>query len=78
MERSPMMLQVECTYFFEENPFALETGESLATRLGRSVDDLIPVLERLVELSVLTRIGSGEQSVYRYNRPVTVYRNLRT
>jgi hypothetical protein len=72
-----MMLQVECTYFFEENPFALETLESLATRLGRSVDDLIPVLDRLVELTVLTRIGSGDQSVYRYNRPVTVYRNLR-
>jgi hypothetical protein len=72
-----MVLQVECTYFFEENPFALETGESLAMRLGRSVDDLIPVLERLVELSVLSRIGSGAQSVYRYNRPVTVYRNLR-
>lgn len=77
MERSLMMLQVECTYFFEENPFALETLESLATRLGRSVDDLIPVLDRLVELTVLTRIGSGDQSVYRYNRPVTVYRNLR-
>jgi len=77
VERSLMMLQVECTYFFEENPFALETLESLATRLGRSVDDLIPVLDRLVELTVLTRIGSGDQSVYRYNRPVTVYRNLR-
>lgn len=76
MMNSAIMLQVECTYFFEENPFALETGESLAMRLGRSADDLVPVLERLVELSVLTRIGDGDQPVYRYNKPLTVYRKV--
>lgn len=73
MDKQAMVLQVECTHFFAENPYALETAESLAMRLGRMEEDLVPILERLVEQSVLTRAGGGDPPVYRYVRPITVY-----
>lgn len=73
MEKVSMILQVECNHFFAENPFALETAESLALRLGRTEEDLVPVLELLVEQSVLARTEDGDQSVYRYIRPLTAY-----
>ncbi|WEG12475.1 hypothetical protein PU629_20630 [Pullulanibacillus sp. KACC 23026] len=64
-----LLLQVECTYFFEENPFAMETLESLASRLGRSTEHLKPIINSLVALSILTEIESGNDSIYRYNQP---------
>lgn len=76
MERNRLMLQIECTYFFEENPFALETKESLATRLGRSANELEPILSNLVALSVLTKFGEGEDTVYRYNQPIMINEKL--
>lgn len=71
-----MLLQVECTYFFEENPYALETKQSLALRLGRSVLDLEPILDHLVSLTVLSRNGDGEETIYRYNQPVIIHEKL--
>jgi len=76
VERNRLMLQIECTYFFEENPFALETKESLATRLGRSANELEPILSNLVALSVLTKFGEGEDTVYRYNQPIMINEKL--
>lgn len=73
MNKNTMLLQVECTYFFEENPYAIETKKSLALRLGRSADDLEPVLNNLVSLTILTRSGDGEDSIYRYNRPMIIH-----
>jgi hypothetical protein len=69
-------LQVECTYFFEENPYAMETIESLALRLGRPVESLEPILNNLVSLTILIRVGEGSQSIYRYNHPVVIKEKL--
>jgi hypothetical protein len=65
-------LQIECTLFFQENPYTFETLEGLAVRLGRNLEDLRPVLDNLVESSILEVIGSGAQSIYRYIQPVWV------
>lgn len=65
-------LQIECTLFFQENPYTFETLEGLAVRLGRNLEDLRPVLDNLVESSILEVIGSGTQSIYRYIQPVWV------
>lgn len=65
-------LQVECTMFFQENPYTYETLDGLAIRIGRNPDDLRPVLEKLVEDSILEVIGSGYQAIYRYIQPVTM------
>lgn len=72
MNMNTMSLQVECTYFFEENPYAMETVQSLATRLGRSAEYLEAVLQELVSLTILSRVGAGEESIYRYNQPLKV------
>lgn len=55
--------------FFQENPYALETAESLAIRLGRKMEHLLPVLEQLVGTSILESIGNGENPIYRYLQP---------
>ena len=78
MDSNTMLLHVECTYFFEENPYALETKYSLAERLGRSADDLEPVLDRLVTLTVLTKTGEGDFTIYRYQQPYTIQDKLGT
>lgn len=62
-------LQVECTMFFQENPYTYETLEGLAVRIGRKPEELGPVLERLVENSILEVIGAGQQAIYRYIQP---------
>ncbi|GIN62428.1 hypothetical protein J27TS8_24210 [Robertmurraya siralis] len=62
-------LKVECTLFFEENPYTLETAEGLALRLGRKTAELVLILEHLVTDSILEKIGDGEQAIYRYVQP---------
>jgi hypothetical protein len=64
-----LMLQTECTLFFEENPYALETVEGLANRLGRKIEHIQPVLERLVQLSILSQVGVQKHVLYRYSQP---------
>ncbi|MGG0719938.1 hypothetical protein ABE096_20515 [Robertmurraya massiliosenegalensis] len=62
-------LKVECTLFFEENPYTLETAEGLASRLGRKTNELVLILEHLVAVSILEKIGEGDQAIYRYVQP---------
>lgn len=62
-------LQVECTMFFQENPYTYETLDGLAIRIGRKPEELSPVLEILVESSILEVIGVGQQAIYRYIQP---------
>lgn len=69
-------LQIECTYFFEENPYALETIQSLGIRLGRSIQELEPVLNNLVSLTIITKIGEGAEAIYRYNEPIMTNEKL--
>jgi hypothetical protein len=62
-------LKVECTLFFQENPYTLETLDGLAARLGRKTSDLSLILEHLVTVSILEKIGEGENAIYRYVQP---------
>lgn len=64
-----LSLQAECLLFFELNPYMIENETGLSIRLGRSLQDLSPVLERLTELSILHRVGEGREAYYRYNQP---------
>lgn len=64
-----LSLQAECLLFFEQNPYTIENEEGLSIRLGRNLQDLSSVLERLTELSILQRMGEGEEAYYRYNQP---------
>lgn len=62
-------LQMECTFFFEQNTYAMETSASVALRLGRNPEDIVPILLKLEQLSILERIGEGETAIYRYRTP---------
>jgi len=64
-----LSIQAECLLFFEQNPYTIENEEGLSIRLGRSLQDLSPVLERLTELSILQRLGVGHEAYYKYNQP---------
>ncbi|GGA42352.1 hypothetical protein [Paenibacillus physcomitrellae] len=68
-ERDQLTLQMECTLFFENNPYAYQTLDGLSTRLGRHADQLDGVLNRLVELSILNRVGDGTRAIYYFNAP---------
>lgn len=69
MRNIHLMLQAECTLLFEQNPYLLETVDGLAERLGRDAEVLQPVLQQLVQLSILDQLSSGEHLLYRYNQP---------
>ncbi|WP_174729049.1 hypothetical protein [Mesobacillus harenae] len=64
-------LQMECTLFFQENPYMFETLDGIALRLGRKREDIDPVVKQLVSNSLLEKIGDGDQAIYRYIQPDT-------
>lgn len=71
MDKNNMLsLRMECTLFFQENPYTFETAEGLALRLGRKREHIEPILQHLVSLSILEKIGEGDRAIYRYNQPV--------
>ncbi len=64
-------IELECISFFEENLYTFETLEGLAVRIGRKKEDIQMVLNKLVELAIVERIGNqGQHSVYRYIKPM--------
>ncbi|RKN65152.1 hypothetical protein [Paenibacillus ginsengarvi] len=68
-EEDTWQLQMECTRFFQNNPYSIETAEGISLRLGRKTEHLDPVLCRLVSLAILEKTGNGSRSIYRYIEP---------
>lgn len=66
---SELALRIECTLFFQANPFTFETVEGLALRMGRTVQALLPTLNYLSERNIVEKIESGDQIIYRYIQP---------
>lgn len=64
-----LKVQTECSLFFEENPYAYETVDGLADRLGRRSEHILPALNQLVALSILEQIGTEENALYHYLQP---------
>jgi hypothetical protein len=64
-----LLLRLECSLFFQQNPYTLETEDGVALRLGRITNELRPALEYLVRHGILDKIGEGETAIYRYLRP---------
>ncbi|MGJ7918981.1 hypothetical protein [Neobacillus sp. LXY-4] len=64
-----MSLQIECTLFFQENPYTFETLNGIALRLGRNPEDIKLAIKHLMSISVLEMIGEGDQAIYRYIEP---------
>ena len=69
-----MPLQIECTLFFQENPYTFETLEGIALRLGRQREDIKIAIDHLISISILEIIGEGEHAIYRYIQPEYCFR----
>ncbi|HID65018.1 MAG TPA: hypothetical protein EYP49_20050 [Anaerolineae bacterium] len=50
--------------FFGENPYTSDTAESIAQRIGRSLDTVLPELIDLAMVGLLERIEIGEAVVF--------------
>jgi hypothetical protein len=70
MEKNDLLLRVECSLFFQQNPYTFETEEGMALRLGRMSKDLRPALAYLVGHGILDKIGEGDSAIYRYLQPL--------
>lgn len=67
-----LLLQVECSLYFQHRPWVAETVSSLSRQIGKPEYALMPVLERLVELSILRQVeGWGGAMLYDYRPPRT-------
>ncbi|RLL47026.1 hypothetical protein D8M04_07490 [Oceanobacillus piezotolerans] len=65
-------LQMECTMLFQSNPYMIETPEGISVRLGRKVEDILPVIDQLCNQGILQRLGDELTPLYRYQEPVII------
>ncbi len=63
------IIRLEILEFFESNPFAWETADDLARKIGRDPLTVQEALERLRELGILTARGASPPLRYRYQAP---------
>lgn len=62
------MLRLELIEFFQSNPYAWETAEGLARKIGRDPEKVQEAIQRLLDLGIVaTRPGASPR--YRYEPP---------
>ncbi|WP_379137363.1 hypothetical protein [Paenibacillus sp. sgz500958] len=64
-----ILLQIECTLFFQQNPYAFHTIEGLAIHIGRSKELLEEVLMVLCEKEIVEAVRERDGILYRYRSP---------
>lgn len=73
VKESSLLLEMECTMLFQSNPHMIESIIGLETRLGRRQEDLLPVIERLLEMGIIQTVGSVQDDpvkrLFRYKEP---------
>ncbi|WP_067728963.1 hypothetical protein [Oceanobacillus damuensis] len=62
-------LQMECTLLFQSNPYMIETAEGISKKLGRKVDDILPIIDQLENQGILQMLGDEFSPLYRYKEP---------
>lgn len=68
-EQNKLTIALECTVFFQQNPFTLETADGIAMRIGRKLADIEPVLRNMTLKGFLLRDGEGSHAIYSYILP---------
>ena len=63
------IIRLELLEFFESNPFAWETADDLARKIGRAPRPVQEALDQLRELGILTARGAAPALRYRYQAP---------
>lgn len=69
MDELILIISIELTYFFNNNPFTRDTCAGIARRLGRDVNLVGIALERFVEKKLLGKIGKEPNYIYVYMPP---------
>ncbi|KGX91797.1 hypothetical protein [Pontibacillus marinus] len=69
IEENQLTLELACIQYFEGNQDASTTINNLSLRTGVTVDELSPVLEQLLKLSIIERIETRDGELYRYVQP---------
>lgn len=69
MDELAMIISIELTSFFSNNPFARDTCAGIARRLGRDVTLVREALEGFVEKKILAKTGEGPNIIYKYLPP---------
>ena len=72
MEKRTIPLQMECTMLFQSNPYMIETPEGISVRLGRKVEDILPIIDQLSIQGILQRLGDETSPLYRYQEPIII------
>ncbi|WP_245843932.1 hypothetical protein [Oceanobacillus rekensis] len=62
-------LQMECTMLFQSNPYMIESPEGISIRLGRKVEDILPIIDLLLKQGILQLLGDEASPLYRYQEP---------
>lgn len=65
------LLKWECTLFFQNNPYAIETATGIAMRIGRNEHVVQQTLSKLVELDIIEKIGESKSAIYRYREAIS-------
>lgn len=65
-------LQLECTLFFQSNPYRTESLEDLAIILKTTKETLLPALTILEEQGIIMNLGDVAGPIYRYKEPAIV------
>lgn len=68
-DRELDVVRLDVTLFFQHNPHARETIPGVALRVGRPLGLVALAVERLVQQTVLERLGTGNGAFYRYRYP---------
>lgn len=55
---------VDLVTFFVQNPYAYDSAEGLAVRIGRRLDQIKPVLDGLVEAGLLRSVDLEDSRIY--------------
>lgn len=77
-EKVDTLLMMECTLFFQQNPYSLETVEGLSARTGRTKALIREVLQILCDKEILEYVVEGDTVSYRYRCPeqTTIIQNI--
>ncbi|WP_018923524.1 hypothetical protein [Salsuginibacillus kocurii] len=68
--KETLPLQMECTFLFQSNPDMAENIEGLEALLGRTKEEILPVLEALVQQDIIQKTKEEASTLFRYKEPV--------
>lgn len=57
------LLRAEIETYFDENQYSLESVTSLATKIGRREEDILPVIENLIREEKLFELSRAEEVI---------------